>query len=211
MADLEILGAPQSNYVWVCRIACEEKGVPYKLVPVRPHSPEIDAIHPFGKIPAMRHGEVKLFESKAICTYIDRAFPGPALVPMEPVGHALCEQWISTVNTTIDIAMLRTYGVAYFFPGTSDGKPDRAVVDAAAAKLAKPFDVLEAALAGTGHLVGASFTLADANLVPILYYMSRLPESGKLLKERAKVASFLERMLARGSVKATIPPPMPGR
>jgi glutathione S-transferase len=50
MPELQIIGAPQSNYVCVVRIACLEKGVPYTLVPAVPHSPEVDAIHPFGKI-----------------------------------------------------------------------------------------------------------------------------------------------------------------
>ena len=62
MPELQIIGAPQSNYVWVTRIACIEKGVPYTLVPVMPHSPEVDAIHPFGKIPVMRHGDITLCE-----------------------------------------------------------------------------------------------------------------------------------------------------
>ena len=106
MADLEILGMPQSNYVWTCRIVCEEKGVPYKVVPARPHTPELDAIHPFGQMPALRHGSVKLFESKAIATYIDRIFPGPALIPTDPVGQALTEQWVSSVNTMIDPILL---------------------------------------------------------------------------------------------------------
>jgi hypothetical protein len=30
-----------------------------------PHTPEIDAIHPVGKIPAMRHGDVVLAEPRA--------------------------------------------------------------------------------------------------------------------------------------------------
>ena len=81
MANLQIIGVPQSNFVWVVRMACAKKGVPYDLVPARPHSPEIDAVHPLGRIPGMRHGDLKLFESKAIATYIDRAFPGRKLFP----------------------------------------------------------------------------------------------------------------------------------
>ena len=81
MANLEIIGFPQSTYVRVARMACEEKGVAYDLWPAPPHSPEVLAIHPFGKIPAMRHGDFELFESKAIGTYLDRMFPGPHLIP----------------------------------------------------------------------------------------------------------------------------------
>ena len=143
MPALQIIGAPQSNYVWTCRIAAAEKGVPYEHIPARPHTPEVDAIHPLGKIPAMRHGDVTLAESKAICTYIDRAFSGPGLVPASAEAAALVEQWISIVNTTVDPVLMRQYLVAYLFPGTPDGKPDRARVDAALPKMPPLFALLE--------------------------------------------------------------------
>jgi len=117
MPELEIIGAPQSNYVWTVRIAAAEKGVPYKFTPLAPHSAEVGAIHPFGKIPVMRHGDLELFESKAICTYIDRTFDGPPLMPADARGAALVEQWISSVNTTIDPTCVRQYIVGYVFPG----------------------------------------------------------------------------------------------
>ena len=79
MADLEIVGIPFSNYVRSVRMLCEEKGAPYTLVPAMPHSPDVKAIHPAGQVPVMRHGDVALFESKAIATYIDRVFPGPKI------------------------------------------------------------------------------------------------------------------------------------
>jgi len=31
--------------------------VPYRHSETMPHTPDVDAIHPFGKIPVMRHGE----------------------------------------------------------------------------------------------------------------------------------------------------------
>jgi len=34
---LEIIGAPQSSFVRTVRIACEEKGVAYRLTPAMPH------------------------------------------------------------------------------------------------------------------------------------------------------------------------------
>ena len=83
------------------------------------------------------------------------------------------------------------------------------MIDAAVPKLVKPFDVLEAAVSKTGHLVENRFTLADANLIPVLYYLNRLPESGKLMAERKGVSAYLARHLERKSISATIPPPMP--
>jgi len=139
MAKLQIIGAPQSNFVWGCRIVCGEKGVPYELTAAFPHTPVVDAIHPYGKIPAMRHGDVTLCESRAIYYYIDHAFPGTPLSPRDPVGGAQVEQWLSLVNTTIDPVLLRQYGIAYFFPGTPDGSPNRTAIDAVLPKTGDAF------------------------------------------------------------------------
>jgi glutathione S-transferase len=206
MADLEIIGLPLSNYVWTCRIAAAEKGVPYKLTPARPHSPEIDCIHPFGKMPAMHHGDVELFESKAICSYIDAAFPGPSLIPRQPAAMAKTEQWISCVNTTIDPLLVRQYILGYAFPRTPDGGPDRKRIDAALVNMPAQFAVLEKAVA-SGHLVGNSFTLADMNLVPIVYYLTKFPESAEMMAKSPALTRYLERHMKRESVQTSVPLP----
>src|SRR5262249_42393095 len=103
MPELQIIGAPQSNYVWVARIACHERGVPYPLFPVTPHTAAGDAVPPWGKIPAFRPGDVTLAEPRPICFYIDQAFDGPPLVPRNPAEGARAEQWISIVNTHFDV------------------------------------------------------------------------------------------------------------
>ena len=95
MANLEIIGFPQSTFVRVARMVCAEKGVPYELRAVPPHSPDVTAIHPFGKIPAMRHDGLELCESKAIASYIDRTFGGPKLIPEDPRQAAEVEQWVA--------------------------------------------------------------------------------------------------------------------
>jgi glutathione S-transferase len=208
MPELQIIGGPQSNFVWVTRIACAEKGVPCSVVAVMPHTPEVDAIHPYGKIPAMRHGDFTLCESKAICTYIDRAFDGPRLIPADPKLAAQTEQWISIVNTAVDPGCVRRYLGAYVFPRTPDGSPDRPVIDAALPDVQRHLDVLNAAVAG-GHLVGSAFTLADANLIPILYYLRMAPESGAMIARSPALDGYLKRHLARPSVRDTVPPPFP--
>jgi glutathione S-transferase len=209
VSELEIIGGPASNFVWACRIACGEKGVPYKLVPVMPHTPEVTAIHPLGKIPAMRHGNVTLGESRAICSYIDCMFDGPPLTTANPVKAAQVEQWLSIVNTAIDPVWVRQYVAAYFFPGTADGSPNRDAIAAALPKMEKQFPMMDAAVAN-GYLVGDTFTLADANLIPILFYMSRLPESSALLAKYPNLTKYLERHLARDSVKQSMPQSLPG-
>jgi glutathione S-transferase len=205
MAQLEIIGRPVSNYVWAARIACEEKGVPYKLVIAPAHSPEINAIHPFGKMPVLRHGEVKLCESRAISYYIDHAFDGPPLAPRDPVAGAQTEQWISLVNTTIDPVCVRQYLLGYFFPGTPDGSPNRPQIEGSFAKMETQLGVLDKAVESTGYLVNSSFTLADINLLPILFYLSKMPESGPMLLKNRNLAAYLDRHIARPSVKSTMP------
>jgi len=211
MPELEIIGAPQSNYVWVSRIACHEKGVPYTLVPVMPHTAEVDAIHPLGKIPALRHGDLTLAESRAICFYIDHAFDGPPLVPRDVAEGAKTEQWISIVNTHFDVLVARPYVGAYFFPGTLDGSPNRALIDGVLPKLETQFAMLDRAVAKTGHLVGTNFTLADMNVLPMLFYLDHLPESEAMLRQNARLTSYYERHIARASVREAVPPPFPGR
>ncbi|MBX9698535.1 MAG: glutathione S-transferase family protein [Acetobacteraceae bacterium] len=207
MPELEIIGAPQSNYVWVCRIAAAEKGVPCTLTAAMPHTPEVKAASPTGKIPGMRHGDLALGESKAICSYIDRASPGPALIPADPAVAAKVEQWISIVNTLVDPVCMRQYLVGYVFPGTPDGSPNRPLIEGALPKMGPILDMLDGAVAATGHLAGPGFTLADANLVPILYYMTKFPESGPMLAERRNLSAYLDRMMSRPSIAATVPPP----
>ena len=211
MPEPQIIGGPQSNYVRVARIACAEKGVPYTLVSVMPHTPEVDAIHPFGKIPVMRHGDVTLSESRAICFYVDHAFDGPDLVPRWPVEGARTEEWISLVNTTIDPLLVRQYLAAYFFPRTQDGRPNRAVIDAALPNMEQHFSVLDRAVAKTGHLVGDTFTLADMNLLPILFFMGKAPESRAMLGRSKSLKAYSDRHQVRASLKDTVPPPFPGR
>jgi glutathione S-transferase len=209
MTAIEILGFPQSDFVWAVRLAAEEKGVPYTLVPAAPHSPEVLAVHPFGKVPVLRHGDVTLGESRAICGYIDAAFDGPALMPREPVAAARVEQWVSLLVTTIEPVAVRQYLFAYLFPGTADGAPDRARIDAALPVLERQLAILDRAV--DDGAIGGAFTLADAYLVPILFYLKGFPESAAALARLPALAGCLERALARPSVQATIPPPLPGR
>jgi glutathione S-transferase len=211
MAAVEIIGFAPSTYVRVVRMVCEEKGIAYDLKAVPPHSPEVLAIHPFGKIPVMRHGDVELCESKAIATYLDRSFPGPALMPADPPTAALAEQWISLVNTKMDGTLVRTYLFGYIFPKTADGKPDRTVIDAVVPDVQQQLGLLDRAVAKGGHLAGDQFTLADINLMPILYYVRQFPEGRDAFAANKSLAAYYDRHAARKSFENTTPPPPPQR
>jgi glutathione S-transferase len=205
MAQLQIIGIPNSNFVRTVRMAAHEKGVPYEHIPLPPHAPEVKAIHPAGRIPVMRHGETTLFESRAIARYIDEHFEGPPLSPREKTGDALVEQWVSYLITVTDQLLIRRYVFAYIFPKTPDNQPDRAAIEAMQPKLASEVEVLDKAVA-RGHLVGDKFTLADIYLMAILASARRFPELDQLIRENKNLARYYDQHAARESFKATMPP-----
>jgi glutathione S-transferase len=211
MLKPEIIGSQRSTYTRVVRMVCAEKGIDYVLTEAPLGAPEIFAIHPFGKMPVMRHGDVELFESKAIAAYLDRRFPGPTVFPSDPLLGALTEQWVSLVNTVIDRTLIRTYLLAYAASKTADGRPDRQAIEAVTPALSEQIGVLDKAVARTGYLVDDQFTFADINLMPILYYMRLVPEGARALNRAAHLASYYDRHAARPSFQSTIPPAGPPR
>ena len=100
---------------------------------------------------------------------------------------------ISRSNSATDPTLIRTYLFAYIAPGTADGKPNRTAIDAVAPAMHQQIEILDKAVAATGHLVGDQFTLADVNLLPILYYVKQLPEGAAALQERSRLQIGLAR------------------
>jgi glutathione S-transferase len=207
MAGLVVYGIPQSTYVRSVRMACIEKGVPYTLDPQMPHSETIDKLHPYGKIPAIRDGDFTLYETSAILRYIDEAFDGPALAPKDAKGCARMEQWISTIQAYCDGPMIRRLVLQYFFPPS--GKPDRAVIDAAAKEVQKDIALIDEAYAAGPYLLGADVSLADLLLAPIIFYLARTPEGEAILKTTKHMPRAAEAMRARRSFQETMPPAPP--
>jgi glutathione S-transferase len=209
MATPEIIGSSRSTYTRAVCMVCEEKGIEYTLTEKPLHAPEILAIHPFGKMPVLRHGDVELFESKAIATWLDRSFPAPFVFPSDPRLAALTEQWVSLVNTVVDRTIIRTYLFAYIAPRTADGKPDRAAIDAVMPAVREQLGVLDKVVARNGHLVGDQFTYADINLLPILHRVQQAPEGAEALAALPHLAAYYRRHAARPSFQRTDPPPGP--
>ena len=203
MAVLEIIGAPWGNFVRTARMACIEKGVPYTLTIVRPTDPLVASIHPFSLVPCIRHGDLALCESRAICTYIDQAFEGPPLVPRDPAGAAVTEQWIALILTTIDPVLARQYITAYL--DAPDGKPDPAVIAALLPKMRRVFAVMDEAFASRPYLAGEAFNLADMFLFPLIWFMRLKPESAELLQASPHILEWLDRVAARPSAVETEP------
>ncbi|MGE0697717.1 MAG: glutathione S-transferase family protein [Hyphomicrobiaceae bacterium] len=206
MPELEIIGVPFSNYVRSVRMLCEEKGVTYKLTPSRPHTPEVTAIHPAGQIPCMRHGDVAVFETKGIATYIDKAFPGPKFIPEDATGAARVEQWVSYGNAKVDKWIMREFVVPSVFFDKAKG-PDTAKINAALPEIEKCAKALDDALAKSDYLAGASLTYADMHIIPMLATGMGFPAMKDVLSKYKNLSGYIARVTERPSYKNTAPPP----
>ncbi len=206
MSKLQIIGTALSNFVRTARMAAREKGVAYELVEVFPRSDQARALHPGGMVPAMKHGDRTLFESRAITRYIDEAFEGPALMPRDPWQAAQAEQWLAYVATSVDKAVIRELVHAYFFSTKPDKSPDREVIDRAAKRIDRQFQALGKAVEETGYLSGDSFGLADMYAMPILGQSRVTPEGKEAMAKVPSLLAYYEKHKTRPSFADTAPP-----
>jgi glutathione S-transferase len=212
MQRVVIYGPAQSSYVRSARMTAEEKGIAYDLVSmgegdeVRWGNEAHLALHPFGKVPALRAGDITLFETSAICRYLDESAGGAALQPADAAGRARMEQWISAINSYLYPDAIKTYAFAYFFPKGDDGGPDRKVIDEVLPKLRTAVNALDRAYGEHTYLAGHGVSLADLFLAPILSYLGALPEGGELIANADNLARAKADLEARESFKATEPP-----
>jgi glutathione S-transferase len=201
-----ILGDPRSSYTRSARMALIEKGIAHRLDPQPPGSDAVNAIHPFGKIPAFRCGKLELFESSAIMRYVDEVFPGPRLMPEDPVERAKAEQWVSSVHCYLYNSMIVRYVLEYVFPKGPDGKPDQTTIAGALENARKHLAILDRAYGSGSYLVGSQPTIADLLIAPIVFYVGRMPGGKELLEPFGAVRRGQDAMAERESFRATLPP-----
>ena len=207
-ATLTLLGDPRSTYTRTARMALAEKGLAYTLQPCAPHSPEVLAVHPFGRIPALRDGEIALFETSAILRYLDESFGSAAtLLPGTPLARAQCEQWVSATSAYLYDCMVRRYVLQYLFPRGAGNQPDRAVIDGALKDMPAQLAALDRAYAAGDWLAGGALSMADLFVAPILAYVERMPEGPALLAAAPNVRRAQAALRRRASFIQTDPTP----
>jgi glutathione S-transferase len=193
-----LIGARYSVYVRAARLALESKGVAYSLEPLDVFSPEENTeayrrLHPFGRIPVLRHGEFTLYETSAINRYIDEAFDGPPLQPTHVMRRARMVQIMSMADNygyrplVWDIYVERV-------SNPKDGKPsDEAMIAQAIPKARTYLAALEDLIGGLEYLADSSPTLADFQTIPVIDYFVQSPGSARMLKEFPRLAAWWER------------------
>ncbi|OAB58172.1 hypothetical protein AY599_03340 [Leptolyngbya valderiana BDU 20041] len=195
-----LYGADYSVYTRIARLACAEKAIAHDFETVdifaksAPPPADYAALHPFGKIPALRHGDFALYETQAIVRYLDAAFPGPRLTPEEPRGAARMAQVMGVADSYayprlvwgILVAEREGPGVA---PEALDAA--RTCLAALDALFERPF------------FLGDRPSLADLQVAPMLVYLALAPSGPALLEPHPRLRTWLAAMRARDSLRAT--------
>jgi len=209
MSEIVIHGVPGSPFLRAVLATLEEKRQPYRvraMAPGEAKSPEYLALHPFGRVPAFEHGDFRLYETQAIVRYIDAVFPAPALQPSDPRAAARMNQiigindWYLFPEIARVIVFQRIVG-----PALLGLEPNEAAIAAAAPKLPTCIGALARLLGDHAFLAGDQLSLADLILAPQLDYLAATPE-GRAAMRGTALSAWLERMVARPSMQATLPP-----
>jgi glutathione S-transferase len=198
---LIVYGTEGSPFVRKVLVVMAEKGLDWALHEVDVFAPPEDflAISPAKRIPVLRVGDATLADSSAICGYLERRYPDPALYPAQPLdyGRALWfEEYADTLLAArIGFGLLRTLVT----PVQKGTPPDLERAGKAFHEDLPPlFDYLEQSLVGRQHFVGAALSIADIAVAAQLagLRVARVPLDGD---RWPALAAFTERMLARPS------------
>ncbi|HEY6611922.1 MAG TPA: glutathione S-transferase family protein [Pseudomonas sp.] len=208
---LHIYGPAFSTLVRSVRLYCLEKGLTVGSGmsvdgrPVPLHSAEHFALHPFGQVPVLLHDGNRVFETLAICRYLDRAFPDSSLEPEDAASRTLVDQWASALITTVDTRLIRRYLLQVAGPGNAAPLEGAALAQAEMA-VDKTLDALERQLGEQDFLCSTSYSLADALLAPMLDYLTRIP-GREWLAARPGLAAYLQRLRQRPSGREVLVAP----
>jgi len=205
MSTIVIHTIPGSPFARMVMLACEEKGVPWRIQPLamgEHKGPEHLKRHPFGRNPAIEHDGFQLYEVQAIVRYIDAAFPGPSLTPSDPKAMARMSQVMNILDWYVMPSLTGGIGfnrlVAPIF-----GLPVNEEAVAAAVPMARTcIKALEDLLGSQPYFAGDEVSLADLMAVSHLDLVPASPEGAELIAGSPLLA-WLDRMAERPSVQKT--------
>jgi len=153
--------------------ALEEAEADYEFVPVDlskgdHKSEEYLKIHPGGKVPALQDGNLVLFESGAICTYIGDKYPEKNLLPKPGTPQrALYDQWLFFALTELEQPLWTITKHSYVLPKEMR-IPD--IFKVAQYEFGLVAKVLDKGLGDNEFIMGETFTMADILLGQTLFW-----------------------------------------
>jgi len=178
----------------IVRWMLEEVGEPYDIQHVslskgETRTPDYLAINPMGKVPALRHGDVVLTETAAICTYLADEFPHAKLnIPIGNPRRGVYLKWLFFGPSCIEPAMTDRA-----FPRKEEPRPGMLGYG--------DFDtvlkVVGNAVAKGPYIMGDQFTAADVVIGSDL----RFGMMFKMLPERSEFTAYTGRLAQRPALQ----------
>lgn len=164
------------------RWAAEEAGLAYAVDTVAFDGRETNHLEfqPFGQVPFLTDGSLRIFESGACLIHLARG--NERLMPRTPAGEAATLQWLVAALNSIEMVT-----VPWWFLLIS-GREDRGLAD----WMGRRLDQLEAVLAGREWLAGDRFTVADLLMADVL----RVPQV-RAFGNRPASEAYVARLTAR--------------
>ncbi len=123
------------------------------------------AVNPMGLVPALVDGDLKLWESHAIMTYLAELHRPNDLYPQDLKARADVDRWLCWNQGHFQRAVATFLIERFLKPRLGRGETDQAAIERATTDLERLAPILEARLAETRAFVcGSGVTLADFSL-----------------------------------------------
>jgi glutathione S-transferase len=162
MSRLQLYNFQLCPFAHRVRLTLAEKRLAAELIEIdlKNKPAGFSKISPYGKVPLLLHGDVKIWESAIINGYLDEVFSDPPLMPPSPSDRALANIWIKFADE-------RLYGATHSLIFTRDEEARSQLV----AQMFESIQFLEnevmAKRPGSGpYVFGDRFTLVDITLYP---------------------------------------------
>lgn len=211
-APIILYGATYSVYSRIVRLVLEEKCLPYQFeeIDIFAESGPSESYrqkHPFGKIPALDHGDLTIIETQAICEYLEDAFPQPALLPDALETRAKARQIIAMLNAYAYRCWVWDIFVERVGKPRNGGTSDEAKIAEALPLAENCASFITQKMIDAPYIAGTTNpTIADFHAYPMVTYLSQAEEGRHLLQRHTRLGEWLKRMKARNSVANTVSP-----
>ncbi|EEF30505.1 glutathione S-transferase PARB [Ricinus communis] len=201
MAAVKVHGSPLSTATQRVLACLYEKETEFEFVNINmaagEHKQEpFISLNPFGQVPVLEHGDLKLFESRAITQYLAHEYSDKGTQLLCPgMKTAILSVWMEAEAHQFEQpASKLNWEIVYkpFFKLTTDP----AAVQENEATLTKVLDVYESRLAQSKYLACGCFTLADLHHLPNLQLLMGT-ECKKLIDARPHVSAWATDITAR--------------
>lgn len=207
-APFTLIGYRYSVYTWIVRGVLHYTDTPYQFEDFDPFTQDPKAHpHPFGRVPVLRHGAVTLYETTAICSYLDTVRSGASLMPAQALDRARVLQVISIIDSYGYVPMIRQVFAQRVFRPFMGETPDEDRIAEGLLAAAPVLAALEKIANERVVLTGSNLTLADCYLTPMIDYFSRACDGARALRAHPALSIWWEQMCTQDFLRDTDPMP----